>query len=360
MELNALTLATRLANSIYTALKTRITITVIVLLSDSEIALSWIRNEAAATAAGTMVNNRVSEIRKIVETLPVDTHFGYVNTLFNPADCATRGVDKSNFGDHIWWKGPAFITTPLESWPTESHLFRLKVHADEATCTVSRTQPINHVTDLLDWKRHNDIDKCITTVGYVLSIIRMWTRHVNEELRTRVEKTIPERRNTATKPFITATERKQALNVLLRNHQAVHLTEQQRKTWKELRLRKDYCGILRFPTPTLLPISQLRVPTSSNANSATNSATSFSISSTISSANGYTVSFSASSTITLANVYSVSFTASYHPARPTATPSTSPTVPPPGTPSTTTNYAKGYSASLTTSYAISFNSVRSS
>ncbi|KAK6019590.1 hypothetical protein OSTOST_14770 [Ostertagia ostertagi] len=34
---------------------------------------------------------------------------GYVNSTDNPADCATRGVDKNNFINHIWWKGPTFI-----------------------------------------------------------------------------------------------------------------------------------------------------------------------------------------------------------------------------------------------------------
>ncbi|WKX95313.1 hypothetical protein Q1695_012063 [Nippostrongylus brasiliensis] len=246
MELNALTIATRLANCIYSALRKRMHITDIVILSDSEIALNWIRNKVAATTAGIMVNNRVKEIRKIAENLPVRTQYGFIRTTLNPADCATRGVNKFDFHDHIWWKGPSFITTPLESWPKECRPFVLEICDDnDAVCMTSKTYSAQQVTELLDWKRHNNMRTCVTTVGHVLRFIRILIRRVNDKLRARMESTIPELRSTTSEPYVTAAERKQALNVLIRNHQAVHVPDQRRKAQKQLKLQMDSHGVLR-------------------------------------------------------------------------------------------------------------------
>ncbi|KAK6745952.1 hypothetical protein RB195_012203 [Necator americanus] len=90
LELNATTMATRVAHSIFTAIQYRTRISEIVILSDSQITLKWIASPCPAKEkAGVFVKNRVTEIRKIVKDIPVNVHFGYVSTAMNPADSAT-------------------------------------------------------------------------------------------------------------------------------------------------------------------------------------------------------------------------------------------------------------------------------
>ncbi|KAE9412886.1 hypothetical protein Angca_000458, partial [Angiostrongylus cantonensis] len=101
-ELNALTMATRLAQSIHGALKSHTIITDIIIFSDSEIALNWIRSQKATNSYGTLIKNRIKEIRQIVEKLPTPIQFGYIDTNHNPADCATRGLSKYELENHMW------------------------------------------------------------------------------------------------------------------------------------------------------------------------------------------------------------------------------------------------------------------
>ncbi|KAK6762779.1 hypothetical protein RB195_023475 [Necator americanus] len=127
LELNATTMATRVAHSIFTlAIQCRTRISEIVILSDSQITFKWIASHRPVEeSAGVFVKNRVTEIRKIVKDIPVTVHFGYVSTAMNPADRATREVDKDDMIDHMWWKGPKFILDPTEQWPKTCRLFKI-------------------------------------------------------------------------------------------------------------------------------------------------------------------------------------------------------------------------------------------
>lgn len=66
LELNALTMATRLAQSIHGALKSHTITTDIIIFSDSEIALNWIRSQKTTNSYGTLIKNRIKEIRQIL------------------------------------------------------------------------------------------------------------------------------------------------------------------------------------------------------------------------------------------------------------------------------------------------------
>ncbi|KAK6762461.1 hypothetical protein RB195_023254 [Necator americanus] len=126
LELNAVTMATRVAHSIFTAIQYRTRISEVVILSDSQIALKWIASPCPAEErTGVFVKNRVTEIRKIVKDIPITVHFLYMSTAVNPADSATRGVDKDDMTDHMWWKGPKFILDPIEQWPKTCRLFKI-------------------------------------------------------------------------------------------------------------------------------------------------------------------------------------------------------------------------------------------
>ncbi|KAK6751739.1 hypothetical protein RB195_003263 [Necator americanus] len=68
-------------------------------------------------------------------------------------------------------------------------------------------------------------------------------------LQSRVLENIPELRHMTTDSYITAKERQMALQVVVSNHQAVHLKEDRQKALKLLKLQKEDSGIFRCRGP---------------------------------------------------------------------------------------------------------------
>ncbi|XGW15867.1 hypothetical protein V3C99_001375 [Haemonchus contortus] len=121
LEINALTIATRLTLSTYEELKKTTKIKAVYILTDSEITLGWLKTVGETKIAGVLVANRVKEIKRIAEKLQTDgtkVYFGYVNTKWNPADCATRGLSAEQLMNHFWWIGPPFLSEGAHNWPT--------------------------------------------------------------------------------------------------------------------------------------------------------------------------------------------------------------------------------------------------
>ncbi|KIH61600.1 Pao retrotransposon peptidase [Ancylostoma duodenale] len=69
IEINALTIATRLALTTYEELKRTVEVQKTYLFSDSEIALSWLKNASETKPTGVLVTNKVNEINRIAEKL---------------------------------------------------------------------------------------------------------------------------------------------------------------------------------------------------------------------------------------------------------------------------------------------------
>ncbi|KAK5971506.1 hypothetical protein GCK32_018151, partial [Trichostrongylus colubriformis] len=244
LELNALTMATRLSYSIHVALRYKVDIKNVLIMSDSEISLSWIKATKVEKLQGVLIKNRVAEIRRIVAEIPITVRFGYVKTSDNPADCGTRGVTKSELDSHMWWHGPPFISNDPETWPEESRLFTLPTEdCEEQVCLLAKTA--EEPSTLLDWSRYNRLVSAKRTKAYVLRFLHNISRRVREKLKGRLQNTVPELCYMTSEPFITAVEDRLALQVLVRHHQKTYYTPEQLKSLKQLNVRKDENGILR-------------------------------------------------------------------------------------------------------------------
>ncbi|KAK6765256.1 hypothetical protein RB195_025260 [Necator americanus] len=112
---------------------------------------------------------RVLEIRSIIDHLKergYGVQLGHIASQENPADCAIRGVDKSQFHDHLWWKGPQFLAQPVEDWESgiETKLAckaSVKQHqlAWISSTTLTALPPLNPYTD------HQRILRCKGRLG---------------------------------------------------------------------------------------------------------------------------------------------------------------------------------------------------
>uniref|UniRef100_A0A1I7W6R0 DUF1758 domain-containing protein n=1 Tax=Heterorhabditis bacteriophora TaxID=37862 RepID=A0A1I7W6R0_HETBA len=227
LEMNAITIGTRLALAVFKSLRSTIPIHEIFILSDSEIALKWIQAPLDRKCLGVLVSNRCREIRKIVmEIMNNGTHiqFGHVPTHLNPADCATRGLSAHEFDTHYWWNGPEHIRRESSEWPTTMSLFRI-TWEDDNIVTATTTNHISHsnneTNSLLNW-----------------SIVHMTTRVMAQVLRFI-------KRCMSTSTTLQGYELKQAHEVLIRDFQQVTITDGVLRQCPQLNLQKDKAGIFR-------------------------------------------------------------------------------------------------------------------
>ncbi|CAJ0605574.1 unnamed protein product [Cylicocyclus nassatus] len=120
----------RLTNAVLEQIRQVIKVKHVIVLTDSEIALSWVTTQEKPESSP-FIRNRICEIRKIIEHLENAGHSvrcGHISTQLNPADCATRGATKEELQEHWWWTGPDFLLQPQGNWPTT-----LKEMAKQAT-----------------------------------------------------------------------------------------------------------------------------------------------------------------------------------------------------------------------------------
>ncbi|XP_075162725.1 uncharacterized protein LOC142235353 [Haematobia irritans] len=80
--------------------------------TDSTIVLSWLAKPPCCW--NTFVANRVS---KIIQVVDISKWF-HVDSEFNPADLASRGVQAQDLqNNRLWWNGPDWLSEPSKNWP---------------------------------------------------------------------------------------------------------------------------------------------------------------------------------------------------------------------------------------------------
>ena len=113
LELLALYIVAKLVEYVIQALT--IPINEIHAWSDSQVALSWVRNPEAGWKV--FVCNRVNDINKGIEA----EKWRYCPGDHNPTDLVTRGVSVTQLSDNdFWWHGPLWLQQKSDNWPTEN------------------------------------------------------------------------------------------------------------------------------------------------------------------------------------------------------------------------------------------------
>ncbi|UYV63686.1 hypothetical protein LAZ67_2005305 [Cordylochernes scorpioides] len=160
LELMAMVLGARLANSISAALKRRCGT---ILWSDSSTALSWIKRGIEWRV---FVRNRVKEIQSTTNV----NNWRFVPGYLNPADLLSRGCFPPQFVRSRWWKGPEWLKQPKESWPrSEPTIDQEDICSEEEIVSAN----INVKVDRNDWllTRRSDYSLNIRIMSYVLRFI---------------------------------------------------------------------------------------------------------------------------------------------------------------------------------------------
>ncbi|KIH47286.1 integrase core domain protein, partial [Ancylostoma duodenale] len=253
LEINALTMATRLVNTVFHAISSKVSISAIMIFSDSEIALSWLANPQPDQKAGVLVRNRTAEIRRIADDLkrtgPL-VKFGYVKTDLNPADCATRGLTRDDLNEHLWWTGPDFLIKEQQAWPQCHELVAVKTHEDilpnltPCVCAAAQVQQTEK-EEPIDWTRHSSMSRAVSAFAYALRWLQRLTERVNPDLQSRLLERFPTLHTRYDDNFITVQERRDAMKILIRCHQSVHVANGINYSKDRLFPVTDHDGLIR-------------------------------------------------------------------------------------------------------------------
>ncbi|TMS32661.1 hypothetical protein L596_000473 [Steinernema carpocapsae] len=245
--MNAALIGARMSLTIGNELNTKCDIERVILFSDSEITLSWIRSTESPSSAGTMVTNRWREMRKIEEEWRkrnVTLEAGYIRSHLNPADCASRGVDKSVMEEDLWWNGPPFLLLDEKEWPGESRVQALpgeksvivgltKIKEDEPLAGAKHRPLISQV-------RINAI--CMRFVWHLTSKVNekrafqhklQWIRKVGEKTKRGADLQL------------SAEELQESMKMIIRHHQGTFGVGEDKSRRKQLQMKLDENGIWR-------------------------------------------------------------------------------------------------------------------
>ena len=170
LELLGALLCTKLLTFVWTHLQHSLNITNVILWSDSQITLSWIKSSKKLP---TFVENRCKVIRE-----SVISDFRYCPTASNPADLLTRGAKCDQLlNSHPWWHGPDWLNDgdwPVPPEPNTAILLaptvdRQQAPADQQTAPDTNSPRID-VSKVIDLDRFSSMDKLLKCTAYVLRV----------------------------------------------------------------------------------------------------------------------------------------------------------------------------------------------
>uniref|UniRef100_A0A7I4Z4E9 RNase H domain-containing protein n=1 Tax=Haemonchus contortus TaxID=6289 RepID=A0A7I4Z4E9_HAECO len=143
------------------------------LFSDSTIALCWVQGHKRLPSVATTLVQKIGLITKRVREVS-NIAFYHVPTHENIADCATRGVIKSDFIRHRWWSGPVWLNMHVESWPVNVATNLSEQSSDDEievyTAVEQAKQPVWSL------EKTNDYSKLTRITAYCARFIRNATK----------------------------------------------------------------------------------------------------------------------------------------------------------------------------------------
>ncbi|KAL4103230.1 hypothetical protein QTP88_018607 [Uroleucon formosanum] len=173
LELNAALLLARWLSRVHDILAPQLNIVGINAWSDSTIVLSWLG--APHEAFKIYVSNRVHQIR----TLLPDCGWRHVDSVNNPADCASRGIMPATLAQHkLYWHGPQLAYGDPSEWDDARSPLPL--------CDLPELRPVSCVARVdeieVEWfNRFSSYDRMLRVVAYMRRFIAAGIRRVRRQ-----------------------------------------------------------------------------------------------------------------------------------------------------------------------------------
>lgn len=197
LELLALLIGIRLSDFVIKEIHT--TISEIRIYSDSQVTLHWVQSD---NKAGVFVDNRCKEIKDKMEgwvNQGISTYLYYIPSELNPADCATKGLNKDQLRNHTWWSGPAFLQQNNEQWPNLEQ-FKWNVRKNEEEISASTVISLTTLTSTVStaWeeifrRQFSKLSKYKKVLALVLKFLKVQVYNkISHESQEKLKANIPE------------------------------------------------------------------------------------------------------------------------------------------------------------------------
>ncbi|EFO96401.1 hypothetical protein CRE_14524 [Caenorhabditis remanei] len=244
LELHALTMGTQRMLSVVQCLqKGDIGVSEAIILTDSEIALSWIKSTPGKKEVGVLITNRLESIRlasqEIAET-GVKVRFGHIRSEDNPADLGTRGITKDEFPSSFWWTGPSFCKKDSSVWDTYQTFEIKESEEDNARINICNSIDDNADTaEIFDSISASSLLRKRRVIAYTIRAIAKFANPLSQDVKERLRTTIAELKEVPEgNPPISASEQSAAEIRIIREHQA-QISLRKKHSWNDLNLELD-------------------------------------------------------------------------------------------------------------------------
>ncbi|KAF8359613.1 hypothetical protein PRIPAC_94608 [Pristionchus pacificus] len=193
--------------------------------SDSAVVLHWCKPEFSKQL-GIFVTNRVKSIRdtrdELTTSQPLTYHHPrHVRSEHNPADHATRGMTSKEMNNptHQWWTGPEWLKYDPNSWPNEDLSSLQCPSIDSFPIAIRSVTTVPAIETVFDLKQFSTLRKTIAVAATVYRFIsRCASKTRNPSVHEKL-KHLPD----SSAFQLSASERRFAINSLIRIHQSKHI-----------------------------------------------------------------------------------------------------------------------------------------
>ncbi|XP_075989157.1 uncharacterized protein LOC142986969 [Anticarsia gemmatalis] len=135
--------------------------------TDSRTVLTWIRTGSRSYKP--FVAHRLAAIEESTKV----NEWRWIPTKMNVADDATRDVPVAFDKHHRWYKGPDFLLTDEELWPTEKHNEKTEDSTEEKVHLTRHKEDLKLSQGLPDVSRFSDWNRLRYTTARVLQFIQL-------------------------------------------------------------------------------------------------------------------------------------------------------------------------------------------
>ncbi|KAH9634892.1 hypothetical protein HF086_017191 [Spodoptera exigua] len=136
--------------------------------SDSKVVLAWLQGDINRWEK--YVANRVAQINNITPA----THWNYVRSEENPADCASRGLLPSKLVEfNLWWEGPSWLKTYDSKNSQDNYCLTYITNngLQSTKCCVSTYKTCDIIKNLLN--KYSSLKRVIRVLGWILRVFNM-------------------------------------------------------------------------------------------------------------------------------------------------------------------------------------------
>lgn len=144
--------------------------------SDSKVVLAWLQGDINRWEK--YVANRVAQINNVIPA----THWNYVRSEENPADCASRGLLPFKLLEFkLWWERPSWLKTYDSKNSQDNYCLTYitnneQIHNKPAKCCVSTYKTCDIIKNYIN--KYSSFKRVILVLGWILRTFNMKNKKV--------------------------------------------------------------------------------------------------------------------------------------------------------------------------------------